>query len=206
MFKNKKRVFVVEDNLLIRTAVKRSLESTEDFELVGEWDDALGLGKQISLNRPDILLLDLRLRDSNGLDLLPELKKNYPSMKVVVYTMKEDMPTFLAAVKAGADGYILKSDNPLSLGSSLNLALDGKFVTSRQFSQIQKRASGDDKFNPLEKAVLQQLKSGTALSKVLEEASVSKEQLEEVLMSLKVKLEAKSYPDLVRIIKEKTFA
>ncbi|WP_167884190.1 response regulator [Leptospira idonii] len=196
----------MEDNLLIRTAVKRSLESTEDFELVGEWDDALGLGKQISLNRPDILLLDLRLRDSNGLDLLPELKKNYPSMKVVVYTMKEDMPTFLAAVKAGADGYILKSDNPLSLGSSLNLALDGKFVTSRQFSQIQKRASGDDKFNPLEKAVLQQLKSGTALSKVLEEASVSKEQLEEVLMSLKVKLEAKSYPDLVRIIKEKTFA
>ncbi|TGN06860.1 response regulator [Leptospira ilyithenensis] len=206
MFKNKKRVFIVEDNLLIRTAVKRALAATEEFELVGEWDDNVGLAKQIGLTRPDILLLDLRLKESDGLEILPDLKKNFQLMKIVVYTMKDDMVTFRNAVKAGADGYILKSDNPLTLGASLQVVMDGKFVTSKQFSQNSKKPEGDSKFNSLEISIIGQLKQGHTLAKVLAEANISKEQLEEVLISLKGKFDVKSFPELVRIIREKVTA
>ncbi|MDF3821224.1 response regulator transcription factor [Leptospira sp. 96542] len=197
----KNRIFMIEDNLLIRTAVRRILTDSNEFEMVGEADDAIQLETQIKNAQPHLILLDLRLKTTDGFSALAEIKKKFPNIKVVIYTMKDDKPSFLACVKAGADGYLLKSDNPTALLEGLRMALVGNFVTSRQFAQSPKK-SEDLNFNPLEKKVVDELKLGVPLTKILERHSLSKEQLESVLISLKVTFGANSYPDLVRIIKE----
>lgn len=196
---------MVEDNLLIRTAVKRTFQDSESFEIVGEADDAAGLSEQISNLKPDLVLLDLRLKESNGFDVLLNLKKRFSETKVIIYTMRDDLPTFLSCVKAGADGYLLKSDSPTSLADSLTLASEGNFVTSRQFVSNSKK-SDDIRFNVLEKKVIRELKDGVPLVKIVERLSLSKEQLESVLISLKVQLGATSYPDLLKQLREKSFA
>ncbi|MCZ8342271.1 MAG: response regulator transcription factor [Leptospira sp.] len=205
MMKTKKRIFIIEDNLLIRTAVKRTFLDTDDFEIVGEAEDATGVLSQISELNPQFVLLDLRLKESNGYDVLLELKRKSSDTKVIVYTMKDDMATFLSCVKAGADGYLLKSDGPNSLIESLRLASDGHFVTSKQFGSTSKRVD-DGNLNFLEKRVIRELKEGVPLLKIVESLSLSKEQLESVLISLKVQFGASSYPELLKMVREKSYS
>lgn len=205
MMKMKKRIFLIEDNLLIRTAVKRTFQDTEDFQIVGEAEDATGVLSQIIELNPQFVVLDLRLKESNGLDVLLELKKKSLDIKIIIYTMKDDMPTFLSCVKAGADGYLLKSDGPNSLVESLRLAYDGHFVTSKQFGSTSKKVD-ESSLNFLEKRVIRELKEGVPLVKIVESLSLSKEQLESVLISLKVQFGASSYPELLKLVREKSFS
>lgn len=125
-----KKLYLVEDNILFRTSVRKAMELSQDFSLVGESDDIEGLASEITRTMPDVVLLDLRLKKSNGMDIIKDLKKNFPKLKIVIYTMQADMNLFLEAIKRGADGYMLKSTHPQILSEGLKHVLEDKFITS----------------------------------------------------------------------------
>ncbi len=130
MLKAIKKLYLVEDSVLFRTSVRKAMEGSPYFSLVGESEDVEGLVAEITRTMPDVILLDLRLRKSNGMDIIKTLKSNFPKLKVVIYTMQADMKLFLEAIKRGADGYMLKTTHPQILSEGLRQVLEDKFITS----------------------------------------------------------------------------
>ena len=103
------RIVLADDHPMIRAGFKSMLDQNERFEIVGE----AGNGKElldcaIEVN-PDVILVDISMPVMSGLDVLEELSKQLPGVRVVVLTMHEEREYILQALKSGAAGYLLKN-------------------------------------------------------------------------------------------------
>ena len=119
------KILIADDHKLMVEGIRRALEPAEDIEIVGE----ASLGSQVlPLVRrltPDVVLLDMRMPQMDGLTCLDQLKKNCPKVKVIVLSVFSDPERIQAAFKHGASGYIVKSVNPIDVPSALRQALEG---------------------------------------------------------------------------------
>ncbi len=102
------RVLVADDHSLFRSGVMNSLESQDDIEVVGEAADGEATVEQARDLLPDVILLDVTMEPTDGLAALRRISAELPVCKVVMLTVAEDEDTLLAALKAGARGYVLK--------------------------------------------------------------------------------------------------
>lgn len=121
-------VLVVDDHPLFRKGVRQLLSMAADIEVVGE---AGNCAEAIELTRrfePDLILLDLNLKGESGLDILAKLKEEDPSRRVVMLTVSDSPDDLIGAIRAGADGYLLKDMEPEDLLARLREALQGSTV------------------------------------------------------------------------------
>ncbi|GLX22077.1 response regulator transcription factor [Streptomyces lavendulae] len=102
------RVVLVEDHPLFRTGLRSALESAEDVVVVGEAETLAGLAGAVEQGRPQVVVMDLSLPDGSGLEATRRLAEEHPGVSVLVLTMADDDGTLLAALHAGARGYLLK--------------------------------------------------------------------------------------------------
>jgi DNA-binding NarL/FixJ family response regulator len=106
------RLLIVEDDSTVRNALKELAGEAGAFELVQTASTASEARELIRKHRFDIALLDLGLPDGSGVDVIVDLKRLQPEVSAVVFTIFDDAPNVLAAVRAGARGYLLKSTPP----------------------------------------------------------------------------------------------
>lgn len=121
-------VLVVDDHPLFRRGVLQLLAMEPSIEVVGEAgnrDQALALAER---HDPDLILLDLNLKAENGLDILAALKADDPSRRVVMLTVSDAAEDLIGAIRAGADGYLLKDMEPEQLLDRMRAALAGDTV------------------------------------------------------------------------------
>ena len=118
------KVLLADDHRLILAGVRRALEEVDDLEVVGEAESGSQVLPLIHQTSPDLVLLDLRLPDMNGLTCLDQIRKRYPDVKVVVLSAFSDPEHVQAAFQRGATAYIVKSVNPVDLPSALRQALE----------------------------------------------------------------------------------
>ncbi|MFD0357010.1 response regulator [Streptomyces sp. NPDC127110] len=102
------RVVLVEDHPLFRTGLRSALESAEDVVVVGEAETLAALAGVVEEGRPQVVVMDLSLPDGSGLEATRRLAEEHPGVSVLVLTMADDDGTLLAALHAGARGYLLK--------------------------------------------------------------------------------------------------
>lgn len=105
------RINIVEDIIEVRNTVKEHLESVHGFECKKTFanaEDALG---GLLLSKPDIVLMDIGLPRMSGIECMLKVKQQYPEMKFLMFTIFEDDDKVFEALKAGADGYILKRES-----------------------------------------------------------------------------------------------
>jgi DNA-binding NarL/FixJ family response regulator len=102
------RVFLVDDHPIVREGVAAVLESERDIDVVGSADSAETLLADLERARPDVVLLDLALPGIGGVEVTARLSRTAPSVRVVVFSAHEDDGAVLAAVRAGARGYVVK--------------------------------------------------------------------------------------------------
>jgi len=118
-------VLVVDDHPLFRKGVRQLLSMQEGIDVVGETGhraEALELARRLE---PDLILLDLDLKGESGLDILKALKEEDPSRRVVILTVSDAPDDLLGAIRAGADGYLLKDTEPEELLARVRQALTG---------------------------------------------------------------------------------
>ena len=121
------KVLLADDHRLTLEGVRRALESAEDIEVVGEaWNGSQVL-PLIGQTNPDVVLLDIRMPQLDGLACLDRIRKRYPKQKVVAFSMFDDAEHIEAALRRGACGYIVKSIDPRDLASALRQAVEGSF-------------------------------------------------------------------------------
>jgi DNA-binding NarL/FixJ family response regulator len=142
------RILVADDHEVVRTGLVSLLDGTE-IEIVAEassGDDAL---KMAVKHKPDVVLLDIRMPDSDGLDALDKIRRELPDMKVVVLSTY-DNPTYVArAVALGAVDYMLKGASRQELIAAITAAAEGK--SPSQFGELQRVAGAMSKNVPANK-------------------------------------------------------
>lgn len=119
------RVAIADDHRLMLDGIKRALETAPDIEVVGEamsGDEMLALLPTVE---PDVVILDLRMPNGDGLDTLSRIRELHPGMKVIILSMFEDSEHIDQALQRGADGYVVKSINPLDLPSTIRQVVEG---------------------------------------------------------------------------------
>jgi DNA-binding NarL/FixJ family response regulator len=119
------KVLIADDHRLILAGIRRALEAVEDIEIVGEANVGSQVLPLVRRTSPDVVLLDMRMPQMDGLACLDQIRKHCPKVKVVVLSVFGDAEHIQAAFRHGASGYIVKSVNPLDLPSALRQAVEG---------------------------------------------------------------------------------
>jgi two-component system, NarL family, response regulator LiaR len=125
------RILIADDHVLTRAGLRAVLADDPEFELVGE---AINGGEAVDLTRslqPDLVLMDVRMPDMDGLQATRILKQASPTTTVLILSMFEDAELLLEAVKAGAAGYVLKNASEPELRAAMSDALAGNFPVDR---------------------------------------------------------------------------
>jgi DNA-binding NarL/FixJ family response regulator len=130
----KTRVLVVEDHPLVREGVVRMLNRQADLSCCGECETIAATPTAVANGRPDLILLDLNLRDGHSLDLIGPLCRDFPNVPILVLSQCDDIRTAESALRAGARGYVLKQDATEELLGAIRGALRGKFYVSLELA------------------------------------------------------------------------
>jgi DNA-binding NarL/FixJ family response regulator len=124
------RVLVVDDHPLFRDGVATALEGNDDLEVVGEAEDVASAIKAAADLAPDVVLMDLNLPDGSGIEAVRELTARYPDVRVLVMTMSTDDDAVVAAMRAGARGFVVKGAGRRDLVESVRAVAAGGAVFS----------------------------------------------------------------------------
>jgi DNA-binding NarL/FixJ family response regulator len=124
------RVLVADDHLIFRDGLRALLASTPDAELVGEaatGEEAIALASSL---QPDLVLMDLQMPDLNGIEATRRIVHDSPHIRVLVVTMFEDDSSVLAAMRAGARGYLLKGATHAETARAIRAVGEGEAIFS----------------------------------------------------------------------------
>jgi DNA-binding NarL/FixJ family response regulator len=124
------RLVVVDDHALFRRGLIGLLEDMPEFEVVGEAGDGQEALKIIEAVNPEIILLDVNMPRMDGIELVQVLRRKKNSARILMLTISQDNQDLLGAVRAGANGYILKNTEPEDLRQALHSVALGQGVLS----------------------------------------------------------------------------
>lgn len=119
------RVLLADDHRLILEGIRAVLSTVDDIEVVGEASNGAEVLPLIGETAPDVVLLDVRMPNMDGLTVLELMRKRHPAVKAVMLSGSTDPEHIRAALSRGASGYIVKTINPLDLPSALRQAVEG---------------------------------------------------------------------------------
>jgi DNA-binding NarL/FixJ family response regulator len=119
------KVLIADDHPLIIAGIRRTIDHHDDMEVVGEAGTAAELMQLVERRQPDLVLMDLKMPGSNGVEAIESIRQRWPEMKTVVLSACDDRPTIDAALRAGASAYVLKSAHTVDIASVLRQASSG---------------------------------------------------------------------------------
>ncbi|HUZ85024.1 MAG TPA: response regulator transcription factor [Gaiellales bacterium] len=171
------RVLIVDDHAIVRTGIRSLLEWEDGIEPVGEAGSAEEAVAAAAATRPDVILLDVAMPDSSGIDALPALRAAAPASRALMVTMQDDPSYARAALAAGALGYTLKDAGVAELASAIRSVADGRaYVHPRVSARLalgSRRLVADDNLSPREREVLGLLARGYTNHEIAARLSVS---------------------------------
>lgn len=192
------KVLVVDDHEIVRLGLMRLFEQYQDLEGVGEgaasFTEALSKTEQY---RPDVMIMDVRLKGSSGIDACREISNRYPHIKVIMLTSYGDEEVVMESIFAGAKGYILKDVGNDELIRAIRAVYQGEslldpVVTNRLLDRMRRnRVNSDDAFEHLtdqEKKVLIYVAEGKTNREIAEKIFLSEKTVRNYVSSILAKL------------------
>lgn len=129
-------ILLIDDHPLLRKGVKQLIELDDELIVIAEASNAIDGIKAAKETEPDLILLDLNMPNINGIETLKMLRDDDVASRVIVFTVSDNEEDVVAALKAGADGYLLKDMEPEELLESLRQAALGKVVISDKLTTL----------------------------------------------------------------------
>jgi len=131
----KKRVVIAEDHTILREGLRALLSSTPNLEVIGEAENGRAAVQCVQNMEPDLVLMDLSMPKTCGMDAIREIKKQFPDTKILTLTIHDEDEYILAALQAGTDGYVLKDATRGELIMAIETVLAGKTYLSPGVSE-----------------------------------------------------------------------
>ncbi len=210
------RVLLADDHALFRDGLAGILNSQPDFEVVGEADDGLeALVKARSLI-PDLVLMDIGMPGGDGLEAARRVKQELPAVAVVILTVRDDEEKLFEAIKAGAQGYLLKDIHARTMVEMLRGAVRGEAAITpalagrmlEEFRRISRRtpAAPEEETTGLthrEQEVLSLVAEGATDKAIAEKLYLSLYTVKGHMRNLLAKLHARSRYEAARLARDK---
>jgi DNA-binding NarL/FixJ family response regulator len=130
------RIFLVDDHQLVRDGIKALLISAEDLLILGEASTGRECFEKIALEAPDILILDISLPDTNGIEITKRISAEYPDTRVLILSMYTNEDFIFNSIKAGARGYLPKNTSREELLSAIHAIYEGEEFFAGSISRI----------------------------------------------------------------------
>ncbi|MEO8291017.1 MAG: response regulator transcription factor [Gaiellaceae bacterium] len=199
------RVLIVDDHAVVRTGLRKVLESEADIEVVGEAGDARNAVFQTRATKPDVILMDVVMPGKTGIEAIPDVLHDAPEAKVLILSMQDDPRYVREAFDAGASGYVLKeavdSDVVAAIrdvaggGRYVHPALGARMVAAD--AEERKRAE-QDPLSERERDVLRLLALGHTNQEIASKLYISVRTAETHRAHIMQKLRLQSRAELVR--------
>lgn len=124
------KVMITDDHAIVRQGLKQILSETGDISVTGEAESGFQALQLVRQYEFDVILLDISLPDRNGIEVLKQIKKEYPSVAVLMLSMHNESEFALRALKGGASGYLSKQSAPAQLVTAIRTVASGhKYIT-----------------------------------------------------------------------------
>ncbi|MFP4179546.1 MAG: response regulator transcription factor [Spirochaetaceae bacterium] len=203
----KKRVVIIDDHPIVRQGYAQLINREFDLETVGEAEDSSSALRVIEELKPDIALIDLSLKDSNGLELIKNLAVSHKDLKILVISLHDENVYAERALRAGAKGYIMKSEATKNVMTAIRSVIEGNIYLSPNMRSriIEHYADGGikdgnavDVLSDREFEVFQLIGKGVQTSKIAEQLNLSVKTIETYKSHIKTKLGLDSGTELMQ--------
>jgi DNA-binding NarL/FixJ family response regulator len=170
------RVLIADDHRLMVEGTKQALQRAGGFEVVGEAVNGVQVLPLIRRLKPQLVLLDLRMPQMDGLTCLSKIRKEFPDVKVAILSVSQDPELIQTALKRGASAYIVKSIEPDDLAAALRQALDGNvFTTAGVTEDPGERAARDAGLTDRELVIVRAVARGLSNEAIAKELWVAEQ-------------------------------
>ncbi|MGV3695740.1 response regulator transcription factor [Flavobacterium sp.] len=177
----RRKVAIVEDDRDLREAMSLMIQFTDNYELISAFQNAEEAIEELKDSDVDVVLMDINLPGESGIECVKKLKNLFPKLLFLMCTSYEDDDKIFQSLKAGASGYILKTDGPVKIINALDELFDGgspmtssiarKVVAS--FSKVDVNDSNVEMLTLREKEILNSLAKGRMNKEVANELDIS---------------------------------
>jgi len=207
------RVLIADDHTIVREGIRQVLDGTEGIQVVGEAGTGAEAVEQASTLVPDVAVLDVSMPGESGLEVAKQIKRTLPATRVLMLSVYDNMEFVLEAVRAGADGYLLKDSSPAELRAAIRRVHGGESAFSavaarqlsaalRQEEQNRERAERVASLTPRELDVLRHVVAGRTNKETASALGISHRTVETHRENILKKLGVRSVAELTRLAME----
>jgi DNA-binding NarL/FixJ family response regulator len=204
----KVKILIVEDHEIFRLGIKELINHEPDLAVCAEAEDVDTARALINAFQPDMVIIDITLKKSNGMDLIKEINSYHKTMKMLVLSMHDELLYAERSLQAGAQGYIMKQETSKSIVKAIRHILQGNiYVSENIMSNLLNRVrTGQDTFekSPVENLsdreleVLRMIGQGRSTGEIADEMNLSVSTISTYRERIKEKLQLKNSAELVR--------
>lgn len=204
----KHRFLLVDDHELVRFGLAQLIDPVPGWEVCGEASDVQSAINIARDTNPTFAIVDLSLKDSNGLELIKQLNASFPEMKILVFSMHEEALYAERTLRAGAHGYVHKQQPARNMMAALRKILEGKtYLSSEQTQRLLSRATGRggavetapvESLSDRELQVFELIGQGNSVKQIAKELHVSSKTVEYHRDHIKEKLGVRNSAEVTR--------
>jgi DNA-binding NarL/FixJ family response regulator len=184
------RILAVDDHPIVRQGITGLVGIQPDMTLVAEAADGREAIQRFRAHHPDVTLMDIQMPEINGLDALIAIRTEFPDARVIMLTTYEGDVHILRALKAGAQGYLLKNTLHLELVKTIRAVHSGKRSLSPEVSVQIAQHMSDQALTPAEVVVLRLIAAGNANKQIADQLAISEDTVKGRVKSILSKLDA----------------
>ena len=195
-------LLIVDDHEIVRAGIKRLFENTPNLNIVAD----LGSGEEayqfLQKNTVDMIIMDVSMPGKGGIETTNQIKKRYPKIKILMLSMHDNAMIIEKAMKAGADGYILKNDLSDDLLNAVEKVMNNEIIISASVDVDEFKDSLIKDLNNKEFEIFKSLASGEDLLSISEKLNISYKTAANYQTSIKQKLNVKNILDFYNLAKK----
>jgi len=195
-------LLIVDDHEIVRAGIKRLVENTPNLNIVAD----LGSGEEayqfLQKNTVDLIIMDVSMPGKGGIETTNQIKKRHPKIKIIMLSMHDNAMIIEKAMKAGADGYILKNDLSDDLLNAVEKVMNNETIISASVDVNEFKDSLIKDLNNKEFEIFKSLASGEDLLSIAEKLNISYKTAANYQTSIKQKLNVKNILDFYNLAKE----
>jgi DNA-binding NarL/FixJ family response regulator len=193
------RILLVDDHPLVRDGLRARLEAMGQFEVVGEAGSAAEALDEARRSMPDLVLMDINMRGTNGIEATAQFRAQFPRIAVLILSMHDKLEYVTQAIQAGARGYVLK-DAP---GKDIVVAIEtvmsgGIYYSAALASQLAKPQNQDNQLTQREHEILRHIANGESNKHIARELDLSVRTVETHRLNIKRKLGIEGQAELIK--------
>jgi DNA-binding NarL/FixJ family response regulator len=190
------RILLVDDHEIVRQGLKALIDSHDDLEVVGEGGTVEDAIKRTGFDSPDMVLLDVRLPDGSGVEACREIRQRFPDVRVLMLTSFADEDALIAAIMAGASGYVLKRIRGDELIDSIRRVCAGESLldpdmVGRLFDRLRTGGSTDpllEKLSDQERKILGYIAEGMTNRQIAAEMFLAEKTVKNYVSNMLTKM------------------